>query len=50
MFHFHEMRRGTGRNPVTLNGEQWNRTQYDIPASTLESVYLKYEQALEQHL
>lgn len=49
-FHFHEFRRGTGRNPITLKGEGWNRTNYELHPSTIESVYTKYEAALSKFL
>ena len=45
-FHFHEFRRGTGKNPITLNGASWNRSNYQLHPSTIETVYRKYEAEL----
>lgn len=48
--HMHEFRRGIGRNPITLKGEAWNRSNYELHPSTVESVYLPYEAALSKFL
>lgn len=45
-YHFHEFRRGFGRNQITLNGEAWNRTNYELHPDTIESVYKAYEKEL----
>lgn len=42
LYHFHEFRRGSGRNPTTINGQLFNMTNYPIHPKTLESVYEPY--------
>lgn len=49
-WHFHEHRRGIGKNPVIINGEPWCRSGYDLPESTVQSVYLPYQTELEKFL
>lgn len=49
-YHFHETRRGTGRNPVQIKGESWNLTNYDIHPSTRECVYEPYIRELKRFL
>lgn len=49
-WHFHETRAGTGRNPVTLKGQQWNCCNYEIDEFTRKSVYDPYIALLETFL
>jgi hypothetical protein len=49
-YHFHEFRRGPGKNPVTIKGQQWNRSGYPLHPETIESVYLPYERQLAEFL
>lgn len=48
--HAHELWRGTGRNPITINGESWNRTNYPLSPETIETLYQPYEKALAAFL
>jgi hypothetical protein len=45
-YHFHEFRRGPGRNTTAINGIEWNRTNYDIHPATIKTVYEPYEDEL----
>lgn len=49
-YHFHEFRRGVGKNPISLGNEMWNRTNYDIHPSVIELIYKSYERELEKWL
>lgn len=49
-YHFHEFRIGGGRNPVTVAGREFNRTNYKIHPSTIKSVYEPYEAELSKWL
>jgi len=49
-YHGHEMRRGFGRNPVTIKGIEFNLTNYPVSASVLQHVYEPLIKALEQFL
>lgn len=48
--HLHEFRRGTGRNPVEINGVGFNRTNYELSPNTIESVYKPYEAILAKYV
>ncbi len=48
--HFHEFHPGAGKNPITIAGQAWSASGYDIHQSTWESVYLPYAVALDKHL
>lgn len=49
-WHYHEHRRGLGKNPIIIKGEPWCRSGYDLPESTVQSVYLPYQMELEKFL
>lgn len=49
-YHFHEFRRGAGKNPVTINGQPWNLTNYDLPEDVIETVYEPYKQAMARYV
>ena len=48
-YHFHEFRRGHGKNPVMINGRPWNMTNYHLPETTRRSVYEPYVAAIARH-
>ena len=48
-YHFHELRRGGGRNPVHICGKPWNLTNYDISSNAMSKVYQPYLQEMAQH-
>lgn len=49
-YHFHETRRGIGKNPAVIKGEDWNLTNYFINASARQYIYEPYLKALEAFL
>lgn len=49
-WHGHEMRRGPGKNPVTINGEAWNLSNYTLHENTVENVYSPYLVELSKYL
>jgi len=51
-WHFHEFRRSNGncKNPIVINGQQWNRSGYELSPATIEAVYKPYEAAMSRYI
>lgn len=49
-FHAHEFRKGSGRNPIEICGQQWNQSGYPLHPATAEAVYRPYAKILAEYI
>ena len=48
--HYHEFRRGAGRNPIAINGVDFNRTNYLLSPFVVSALYEPYEEVLRPYI